>query len=224
MDPTISAVYQWLHANEALAMWLEGVALILIFGLELSEYKRQGTERAEEHRESAEQMTVMKSQAAAAAANAESARLTAQAAINAQRPWIVIDIESTDDQSYRVIGRNKGRSPADIIDGYCGVGVYPVESFTVTDDKMGPLLAPLQPLIIADGWFNVITINRASHEIDNTELPPKMLYFFGRIRYWDTFTNRTPPTARPYETRWCVNWINLEREWVRTAIDYSRYT
>jgi hypothetical protein len=118
----------------------------------------------------------------------------------------------------------EGRTPADMIDGYCGTGVYPIETFTVTDDKMGPFLAPLKPLTVADDWFEIVTINRASYEIDNVKVPPEMLYFFGRIRYWDTFTDRTGPTAKPYETRWCVNWISLRQAWVRTAIDYSRYT
>jgi hypothetical protein len=225
MCPSLSAIFHWLRTNQqSLAIWIEGLALVAIFGLELKEYKRQGRDRVEQQRESAAQMKIAQDAANAAKASAEAARLNAQAVINAERPWIVIEIERIDEQSYQVRGRNKGRTPADMIDGYFGAGVYPIETFTVTDDKMGPFFAPLQPLTAADDWFEIVTINCGSYEIDNAKVPPEMLYSFGRIRYWDTFTDRTGPTYRPYETRWCVNWISLRQAWVRTAIDYSRYT
>ena len=90
MCPTLSAVFAWLRTNEPLAIWLEGLALVAIFGLELVEYKRQGRERIEQHKESAAQMAIMQNQADAAKANAEAARLNAQAVLNAERAWIEI--------------------------------------------------------------------------------------------------------------------------------------
>ena len=93
MLPSLSAVFHWLQANEAIAMWVEGIALVLIFGLELAEYKRQGQERKDQHKESVEQMAIMQSQADAAKANAEAARLNAQAVLNSERAWIEISLE-----------------------------------------------------------------------------------------------------------------------------------
>lgn len=93
MYPTLSAVFHWLQTNEPIAIWLEGIALVAIFGLELAEYKRQGRERIEQHEESAVQMAIMQSQADAANANAEAARLNAQAVLNSERAWIEISLE-----------------------------------------------------------------------------------------------------------------------------------
>jgi hypothetical protein len=50
---TILNFLGWLRTNEqSIAIWLEGIALVAIFILELVEYKRQGRERIEQHKES----------------------------------------------------------------------------------------------------------------------------------------------------------------------------
>jgi hypothetical protein len=64
--------------NEPLAMWLEGIALVAIFGLELVEFKRQGRERKEAREESAAQLRIMQSQA--------------DAVVNSERAWIVAEL------------------------------------------------------------------------------------------------------------------------------------
>ena len=72
MCPTLSAVYHWLRTNEqSLAIWIEGLALVAIFVLELIEYKRQGKERKEQHEESAAQMKIAQDAANAAKASAD---------------------------------------------------------------------------------------------------------------------------------------------------------
>jgi hypothetical protein len=43
----LQSVCLWLQNNEPLVMWLEGIALVAIFGLELAEYKRQVRGRKE---------------------------------------------------------------------------------------------------------------------------------------------------------------------------------
>jgi len=41
--PFFSTMFAWLRTNEqSVAVWLEGLALVAIFGLELKEYWRQG--------------------------------------------------------------------------------------------------------------------------------------------------------------------------------------
>jgi hypothetical protein len=82
MFPNLSAVFHWLQANEAIAMWVEGIALVLIFGLELAEYKRQGRERKAQHEESVTQMTIARDAADAAKASAD-------AFLNSERAWIL---------------------------------------------------------------------------------------------------------------------------------------
>jgi hypothetical protein len=91
MCSTLSTVYAWLALHEqSLAIWLEGLALVAIFGLELKEYKRQGQDRIEQHKESAAQMAIMQSHADAARDNAIAAKLNAQAVLNSERAWVEI--------------------------------------------------------------------------------------------------------------------------------------
>jgi hypothetical protein len=42
---------EWLKDSEPIAVWLEGIALVFIFGLELREFRRQGRERQEREAE-----------------------------------------------------------------------------------------------------------------------------------------------------------------------------
>jgi hypothetical protein len=71
----------WLAKHEqSLAIWLEGFALVAIFFLELKEYKRQGRERIEQHKESAAQMAIMQSQADATETAANAAKKSAEVA------------------------------------------------------------------------------------------------------------------------------------------------
>ena len=91
----------WLRTNEqSIAIWLEGIALVAIFILELVEYKRQGRERIEQQKESAAQIAVMQSQADAAKANAEAAKLSAQAVLNSERAWVEIILGSPTQPDY----------------------------------------------------------------------------------------------------------------------------
>jgi hypothetical protein len=86
MCPTLSAVFDWLRTNQqSLAIWLEGLALVAIFWLELAEYKRQGRERKEQNEESATQMRIARDAADAAKASADAIR-------NSERAWILADI------------------------------------------------------------------------------------------------------------------------------------
>jgi hypothetical protein len=93
MCSILSTVFNWLRTNEqSLAIWLEGLALVAIFWLELEEYRRQGADRIEQQKETAAQMAIMQSQADAAKTNAEAARLTAQAVLNSERAWVEIKL------------------------------------------------------------------------------------------------------------------------------------
>jgi hypothetical protein len=91
MCSVLSTVFIWLALHEqSLAIWLEGLALVAIFGLELKEYWRQGSERKEQHEESLAQMMIMQSHADAARDNAIAAKLNAQAVLNSERAWVEI--------------------------------------------------------------------------------------------------------------------------------------
>jgi hypothetical protein len=93
MYPTPSAVYHWLQTNEPLALWLEGLALVAIFGLELAEYRRQGRERKDQHEESVKQMQIARDAATAAKASAD-------ALLNSERAWIEISLEAPEEDPW----------------------------------------------------------------------------------------------------------------------------
>ena len=71
----------WLKTQEqSLAIWLEGLALVAIFGLELKEYWRQGADRIEQHQETLTQLGIMRDHSIAAKDAAEAAKANAEAA------------------------------------------------------------------------------------------------------------------------------------------------
>jgi hypothetical protein len=81
MDPIFSTTFSWLKAHEqSLAIWLEGLALVAIFGLELKEYLRQGADRIEQHQETLKQMEIMQRQAAGTETAANAAKKSAEVA------------------------------------------------------------------------------------------------------------------------------------------------
>jgi hypothetical protein len=84
---TIFDFLGWMRTNEqSIAIWLEGIALVAIFFLELKEYKRQGRDKKEQHEEWVKQMALMQSQADSAKANAEAARLNARVLLSSYFP------------------------------------------------------------------------------------------------------------------------------------------
>jgi hypothetical protein len=97
MYPTLSAVWTWLRTNEqSIAIWLEGLALVAIFWLELKEYRRQGTDRIEQQKETLAQIRSMETSAKhtedLARQAVRQADLTQKELELAHRPWIAVDI------------------------------------------------------------------------------------------------------------------------------------
>src|SRR5271170_7961069 len=104
MYPTLSAVFHWLRTNEqSLAIWLEGLALVAIFWLELKEYQRQGQERKEQHDESAAQMGMARDAAKAAQASAD-------AVLNSERAWIEISLRAPEKHPFYTREENQNEN------------------------------------------------------------------------------------------------------------------
>src|SRR5215472_10396757 len=57
-----AAIVDWLRTHEFIPIWLEGIALVAIFGLDWWEYRKQGRERLEQHKETAAQMEIWRKQ------------------------------------------------------------------------------------------------------------------------------------------------------------------
>jgi hypothetical protein len=145
---TIFDFLGWLRTNEqSIAIWLEGIALVAIFILELVEYRRQGRERIDQHRESAAQMAIMQSQADAAKANAEAAKLSAQAVLNSERAWVEIILGAPNQPDYQddAQSSSSGLFECSIQIENKGKTIAHIESVTVGADTTDGVIPP-EPL------------------------------------------------------------------------------
>ncbi len=108
----------WFKDNEHIAIWLEGVALVAIFALDLYERAAHSLEQKEENEKTRTQMTISRDQAQAAIAAANAARLSAELAIALNRPLVGIDIYkfegNPNDETWRFLAtvKNYGTLPA----------------------------------------------------------------------------------------------------------------
>jgi hypothetical protein len=80
--------FPWFKTNEHVAIWLEGVALVAIFGLDFFERKSQERERDEQHKETIEALRISRDQAQAAIRAADAAKKSADIAAALHRPLI----------------------------------------------------------------------------------------------------------------------------------------
>jgi hypothetical protein len=119
---------------ETIGVWVEAIALILIFGLKLKEDRRQGSDRKEERKEKLEQMRLMREQARATKAsvdtliNSERARVAAEfvpmSGIASDGRWVnndpyrvtlsVEDVLAGRHLGFRLRITNLGRTPAEV--------------------------------------------------------------------------------------------------------------
>lgn len=172
-----------------------------------------------------ESVAIADKAAVAAKDGAKAALLNAKVVIKSERPWLIVEIKQ--DPRFptlcTVVARNKGRTPAEMVDGLCGHEVHPVD-FVPTEQMMGPFNAPVQSLTMKDDSFEIemIDVYAEMQKINKAGLPVIVPFSYGRIRYWDTFTDRA--AAVPYETQWCVNWTDAKKVWYRSANGYSKNT
>jgi hypothetical protein len=199
--PTLSAIFCWLRTNEqSLAIWLEGLALVAIFGLELKEYKRQGREAIKRDEESTAQMAIAKD-------TADATRINAEAMVSSERAWVLVDIGrlppfDPDPNRLEFLWifptiRNYGRTVARIkrIVGIVklipeGQELPSVPEYTVGQgfdqgiDAVLPPQAPMQPRlgVSGDEWIEVRQGRR-------------ILFVHGFIEYFDGISDKQRKTA-----------------------------
>jgi hypothetical protein len=104
------AVLNWLTNYESLAIWSEGIALVAIFLLDWREYRRQGKDREEQHKETLEQMKIMERQMLATEMATKAAETSASAQQAAMQQWLIFQNWSTKED----ISDPKGRFAIEI--------------------------------------------------------------------------------------------------------------
>src|SRR5712675_1070061 len=82
----------WLDSHQYLALWIEGIALLFIFGLDWWVYRKSVADRKNQHDESVAQMEIMRNQAKATEIAANAANKSAEALINSERAWIIAEL------------------------------------------------------------------------------------------------------------------------------------
>src|ERR1700743_2338796 len=80
--------FDWFKTNEHVAIWLEGIALVAIFGLDFFERKSQEVERKQQHEETIEELRISRAQAKATVRAAEAASKSADLSAALHRPLI----------------------------------------------------------------------------------------------------------------------------------------
>jgi len=81
----ISSVLPWLDSHQYLALWLEGLALLVIFIWDRIDASQQ-------HKQTLEQMKIMRDQALETEKAANAASKSAEALINSERAWVVAEL------------------------------------------------------------------------------------------------------------------------------------
>lgn len=162
--------------------------------------------------------------AIAAGDNAKAAQLNAQAIANAERPWLIIEIGQDDSGMGTHLLRvwNRGKTPAEMIEGRFGYSVEAPTGFVPTESMMGPFVAPIQALTMSEEFIRIDTVHPHNYLNEHRTCPNDLLYAYGKILYWDTFTDRSQKGTEPRVTQWCLTYDNARKLWFRTANGYSR--
>ena len=187
---------------------------VLIAWWTLRAIKRQADTmemQANEARQSAATATTIAQKAA------DAALLNAQAIITSERPFIKVEVRSSDDgQHFQIMATNCGKTPAEIlIDGsqwdFCDNQIGPPNppSYHIDElisvyrrivapgDKPFPTGDPLMVSSMREGGPQLM------QDVDRYR---KFLFFWGKIAYIGALGKERKGIV-PYETRWCFQYI-----------------
>ncbi len=148
---------------------------------------------------------------------ADAALLNAQAIINAERPWIVVNVESLAPGQFNFILKNVGRTPAKVR----SIWSMPIltkrgESLRIPpDEQTGESLLCSPPCLIPPTAtqiifrFDVAEMDKRNAFGVNITFSQGFteLRFYGRIVYFDPLQ---PESAAPHETKWLYWHVPIE--------------
>jgi hypothetical protein len=163
---------------------------------------------------------------------AEAALLNVKALVISERPWLVVDIKSQIERFafvHTLSFINQGRTPAELVEVHCACELHPVAGFTPPENLNCPLTHPTRTLFFADDPVKIYDVPEGMLSPANrTGEDPRTVYVYGRIRYWDKFTDRTVLGVEPYLTQWCFHYIPGTKEtserFFLTPNGYNKHT
>jgi hypothetical protein len=128
--------------------------------------------------------------------------------------------------TFAIQAYNAGRTPALLAEGHCAFKKHPVQFTNPSEDYQDPFFLPMQNLIISNDGFEVRRIvpeaELSQDDKDGVGMDPQCLFVYGRILYWDVFTDRSAPDAEPYVTRWIFRYDSTKKGFVRVSGDYTK--
>ena len=157
---------------------------------------------------------------------ANAALLNAEAVIKSERPWLLVNVEPKKDRrdEYSLQAFNAGRTPAEFHEGHLALAKHPVGFTEPPVDFQAPFSLPMQNLIVSRDSFEIQPVfpEALVTEEERDGFSTQVLYVYGRISYWDTFTDRNSPGAKPYVTQWIFQYIPSRRGFFRCAGGYTK--
>ncbi len=153
---------------------------------------------------------------------AKAARDGAQAVLDSERPWIVIDIEQerVPPRRCNFLVVNRGRTPAKIISGSAThVFAASPNDLEIPPIYESPFLFPNKTLIVQSDSFPVYPAGIRPQTMvvaGSTEI----LFFYGTVVYDDVFGTNRHGYVR-HETRWCYAYLPDGHRFIRTGPDGS---
>jgi hypothetical protein len=156
------------------------------------------------------------------AAAAKAALLNAQAVINAERPWVVVEGEIIEPETIKITARIKGRTPAKIRSGW---GQFEI---TPNTDFLGETFLKDEPVYALDGTEVLHELLAIPDEkpIGQIYLLPiysrikpnfalwkrltdyeECLFVYGRVIYTDILSKDETGNPVEHETRWCFKYL-----------------
>jgi hypothetical protein len=165
---------------------------------------------------------------------AKAALLNAQAAINSERPWLVVTWRSDDDVAgvFRFGCRNTGNTPAKVISlSAKAMFVDDLDKMATPPDYSSPGILPDLHLIVRTDSFRISPGLNAQSFIESHRKTglvaesKEFLVYYGNVVYRDTLY---PDSAKEglHETRWCfVYQPQQKKKFVRSGpSEYNQYS
>jgi hypothetical protein len=212
------AINSWLREYEPFAIWLEGIALVLIFIWDRIEGNQQ-------YVETLRQLKVAEDQAAAM-------QLSARAAINAQRPWLVVHWNNVSGTSgmFSFTCRNSGRTPAKIVsisarDRYV---LLSPEKLELPPDYSFSIAGPDLKIISPDDSFAIGTVIpevliQNNGKIESVNGGAEYFIYYGQVTYRDTLYPESTNEGLHHTTFCFVYEPDKKRFFRGGPVEYNRY-